>query len=265
MYSEEQLLPISALQHLLFCERQCALIHIEQLWAENRFTMEGLHLHRKAHSVSTEQRPGVRVARSLALRSFRLGLVGQADVVEFACPDQSAKWISKSLLTRQPVADPPSVGRLSRSERLGNWLLAGKWSVTPVEYKRGKPKQDNTDRVQLCAQAMCLEEMLGVVVSSGALFYGKRRRRTEVLFDQALRELTTSVATRLHKMIASAQTPPARREPKCDNCSLLTLCMPDSVGSPRPMSKLIDRAFSQHFAASAPSTDREFDASTASL
>lgn len=218
MFAEDELLPISALQHLLFCERQCALIHIEQLWAENRFTVEGQHLHRKAHAAGTQQRDGVRVARGLALRSYRLGLIGKADVVEFA-EDNS--------------------------------------QITPIEYKRGKPKTNDCDRVQLCAQAMCLEEMLGAPVRIGALFYGKRRRRTEVVFDQSLRELTTSVAERLHKLIAAGQTPLARREPKCDHCSLFSLCMPGPVSAGQPVSLQIERAFKQHLLSIGPQGDRD--------
>lgn len=135
MFSEDTLLPISALQHLLFCERQCALIHIEGLWAENRLTVEGQHLHRKAHEGPDETRGDLRVVRGLALRSLRLGLIGKADVVEFQSDERSDG-------PRRPF---------------------------PVEYKRGKPKSHEADRVQLCAQALCLEEMLAVAVPEGAI------------------------------------------------------------------------------------------------
>ena len=189
MYSDNQLLPISALVHLLFCERRCALVHIEQMWAENSFTVEGRQLHEKAHRGKTDSRGDIRITRSLWLKSHRLGLIGQADIVEFSTDG----------------------------------------SVRPVEYKRGKPKQDNSDRVQLCAQAMCLEEMLSTSIESGALFYGTRKRRTEVIFDTALRQETTQMTERLHDLIARRQTPPAKREKKCEKCSLLYLCMPDSM------------------------------------
>jgi CRISPR-associated exonuclease Cas4 len=192
---EDDLLPISALQHLLFCERQCALIHIEGLWVENRLTVEGRYLHDKAHDGPSETRAGVRIARGLAIRSFRLGLVGKADVVEFHSP---------------PDAHSPR--------------------PFPVEYKRGKPKRHDADRVQLCAQALCLEETLGVPVPAGALFYARPRRREDVRFDEALRRLTEAAARRLHALIASGRTPAAVKEPKCDSCSLLHVCLPEAMG-----------------------------------
>ncbi len=188
MYPETQLLPISALQHLIFCERQCALIHVEQLWAENVFTIEGRQLHEKADAGKSEHRGDTKITRSLWIKSHRMGLIGQADVVEFHADG----------------------------------------AVKPVEYKRGKPKKDNSDRVQLCAQAMCLEEMLDLSIPAGALFYGTRQRRTDVQFDPALRSETELVAQRLHQMIRKQETPTAKRQPKCDKCSLLTLCMPDA-------------------------------------
>ena len=142
MYSENQLLPISALQHLIFCERQCALIHVEQLWAENVLTVEGRQLHEKADKGKSETAGKIRIARSLWLKSDQLGLIGQADIVEFH--DDGA--------------------------------------VIPVEYKRGKPKKDDSDRVQICAQAMCLEEMKNVSIPVAYLFYGKQQRRTCLLY-----------------------------------------------------------------------------------
>jgi CRISPR-associated exonuclease Cas4 len=203
VYPESQLLPISALQHLLFCERQCALIHVERLWAENRFTVEGQHLHRKAHGGREERRGATRIVRQLWVRSLRLGLVGQADVVEF------------------------EGGRGQRSE-VGGQGEKNEWKrVTPIEYKRGRPKRDDSDRVQLCAQALCLEEMLETQIGSGELFYGQRQRRTQVEFDSPLRERTEAAAQRLHAMIDARETPPAVRTKKCDACSLIALCLPD--------------------------------------
>jgi CRISPR-associated protein Cas4 len=180
-------LPISALQHLLYCERQCALIHVERLWEENFFTADGRVLHKRAHEGPSESRPGIRTARGLSLKCERLGLHGQADVVEFH-----------------------SDGR-----------------VVPVEYKRGKPKAHRADEVQLCAQALCLEEMHGAAIPSGFLFYGKTRRRTDVAFDPALRALTEALAARLHALIASGETPPPVFESKkCSACSLIEICVP---------------------------------------
>jgi CRISPR-associated exonuclease Cas4 len=182
-----ELLPISALQHLLFCERQCALIHVEGLWAENRLTAQGRLLHKKVHDVHDELRANVKIVRGLELASERLALYGVADLVEFR------------------TNAPPR----------------------PIEYKRGRPKVHKADTVQLCAQALCLEEMLGQHVPEGDLFYGKTRRRLTVTFDAALRGVTWAAAERLHALIRSHVTPKAQREPKCDQCSLLEVCMPD--------------------------------------
>jgi len=189
-YSENELLPISALQHLMFCERQCALIHVEQLWVENRLTVEGKNLHDKVHDADSECRGDVRIVRGLRLRSFCLGLSGIADVVEFH-------------------ADIPF----------------------PVEYKRGKPKPDICDKVQLCAQALCLAEMTGVAVSEGAIFYGKPRRRLAVNLSEELQASTRDAAVRLHALFDSGKTPSAVYEKKCMNCSLKHLCLPESAGA----------------------------------
>lgn len=214
-YSEDDLLPVSALQHLLFCERQCALIHIERVWVENRFTAEGQVLHRQAHDGKPQTRDGVRITRGLPLSSLALGLIGQADVIEWRPPpDTSDHQADRSLAAwlRERVVDG----------------LDG-WTITPVEYKRGRPKQNDCDRVQLCAQALCLEEMLSVKISSGQLFYGEKRRRVDVSFDEPLRTTTRQAAARLHEMIGSGRTPLAVREKKCDTCSLLPVCLPDAM------------------------------------
>ena len=204
MYNEDALLPISALQHLLFCERQCALIHIEQVWSDNLFTSEGNLLHERTHEGPDESRPGVRITRGMPVRSLSLGLSGQCDVVEF--------HLGNARDSRAEEGDSPSY-----------------LQITPVEYKRGKPKAHRADEVQLCAQALCLEEMLGRSIAGGALFYGKRRRHTPVPFDESLRALTRESAQRLHSLFASRITPPAVREKKCESCSLLELCMPDAL------------------------------------
>lgn len=195
MYSEDELLPISALQHLAFCERQWALIHLEQQWVENRLTAEGRRLHERADEGHNQTREGVRICRGLHLRSLRLGLTGKADVVEFH-PDD-----------------------------------AGNMRPFPVEYKRGRPKPDHRDEVQLCAQALCLEEMLNVEITTGALFYGQPRRRTNVDFDAELRAETERLAARLHELNAARITPKAKYEKKCDSCSLYSICLPKSTGA----------------------------------
>ena len=192
MFDEEQLLPLSALQHWLYCPRQCALIHLEQVWAENKFTAEGQMLHKKAHDGPDESKAGVRITRGMPVRSFVLGISGQCDVVEF-----------------QEV--PPG-------------------AIVPVEYKRGKPKSHRADEVQLCAQAMCLEEMLRVEIPGGCLYYGEKRRRTQIEFDPVLRQLVTDTAAALHAMIDARATPLAEYESRrCDACSLIDLCQPKAL------------------------------------
>lgn len=194
MYSEDELLPLSALQHLAFCERQCALIHLEGVWSENRLTAEGRILHERVHDGEDERRGDVRIARGLRLRSLRLGLTGQADVVEFH---------------RQSD---------------------GSWRPFPVEYKRGRPKPNRCDEVQVCAQALCLEETLGVRIEEGSIFYGQPRRRQAVAFSPDLRGETEAAAIRLHRLLDSGVTPRAVYEKKCDNCSLKSLCLPEVAG-----------------------------------
>lgn len=195
MFSEEDLLPLSGLQHLLFCERQCALIHVEQLWTENRLTAEGRIMHERVHREDRQDKGRVRVEYGTALRSLRLGLIGKADVVEF-----------------------------HRSEN-----SSGKWVPFPVEYKRGKPKKDNSDKVQLCAQAMCLEEMLETPVPAGALFYGKTRHRLDVDFDEDLRAETEDTAWRFHALFQRGITPRAVYAKNCESCSMKSLCLPKTV------------------------------------
>jgi CRISPR-associated exonuclease Cas4 len=205
MFAEDDLLPLSALQHLLFCERQCALIHIEQVWTENLFTAEGRIMHEQVDSGKHQSRKDVRIETALALRSLRLGLSGKADVVEFHRDDQ------------------------------------GSWRPYPVEYKRGKPKAANWDQVQLSAQALCLEEMLHCRVSEGALFYGQNRRRQLVCFDEKLRQETEEAAVRLHQLVRSGVTPPARYEKKCESCSLMQLCLPKIAGQGKCVSRYLAR------------------------
>ncbi len=214
MYSEDELLPISALQHLSFCERQWALIHLEQVWSENVFTAEGRNLHEKTHEADCENRPGLRIVRGLRLRCLRLGLVGQADVVEFHKADVGVS--------------------LDGAE--------GLWRPFPVEYKRGKAKPDNCDRVQLCAQAICLEEMLATEVREGALFYGRPRRREAVAFTPELRGETESLAARLHELHAAGRTPKARYGPKCKSCSLLEVCLPKITGIDKDIAHYLAKA-----------------------
>ena len=201
MYTEDRLVMISALQHLAFCERQCALIHVEQLWAENRLTVLGELLHEKVHAERGESRGDIRIARSLKLASYRLGLVGQSDVVEFRRCKQKDGAI-----------------RLHGRE--------GWWKPFPIEYKKGKPKENMVDEVQLCAQTMCLEEQLDTEISEGALFYGERKRRHPVDFNVSLRERTERLAARLHAIVEKGETPVPEYGKKCKSCSLFDLCNP---------------------------------------
>jgi len=194
MEDEDDLLPISALQHLVFCPRQCALIHIERAWAENRLTAEGALLHARVQSGASTTRGALRVLRALPLVSRRLGLTGYADVVE-----------------------------IHRAEGGGERAF-------PVEYKRGTTKAHDADRVQLCAQALCIEEMMGLPVIDGALFYGTPRRREAVVFDTALRQRTEGLVTELHDLIERGVLPPPRYGAHCRSCSLVDVCRPTFYG-----------------------------------
>jgi CRISPR-associated exonuclease Cas4 len=189
-YSEDDLIQLAALNQYAYCPRRCALIHIEQLWDENLFTAEGRIMHDKVDTANRESRGNVRIEYGVPIRSLRLGLIGKADVVEFHKIDD------------------------------------GTWIPFPVEYKRGKPKMDDCDKVQLCAQAICLEEMLNVEIKSGALFYGRTRRREDVVFDEKLRRETEDAAIKVHALIKTGITPKAEYSKKCKKCSLYELCMP---------------------------------------
>ncbi len=194
---ERELIAVSALNQYVYCPRRCALIFIEQAWSENPFTAEGRIMHEKADSNKFESRGNVRIDYSVPLRSLRLGLIGKADVVEFHKKDDET------------------------------------WQPFPVEYKRGKPKIDDSDKVQLCAQAICLEEMLNVEINEGALFYGLTRRREDVVFDKALRMETEDSARKVHELIASGITPKAEYSAKCKKCSLVELCLPKTCSKAR--------------------------------
>ncbi|MFA5161920.1 MAG: CRISPR-associated protein Cas4 [Elusimicrobiales bacterium] len=206
MYSDEELLPLSALQHFIFCRRQCALIHIEQSWTENAHTAEGRVMHERAHDEGHQTLPGVRVERGLALVSRELGLSGKADIVEF-----------RDGGTGVPV-------------------------VFPVEYKRGRQKSDDCDNVQLCAQALCLEEMLKTAIPSGAIFYGKVRRRHEVQFTAQLREKTIETARLLHEFISTAATPKPCYCPQCQACSFIGVCLPKTMYAAKPVAGYFNEA-----------------------
>lgn len=221
MFSDDDLLPLSGLQHMEFCERQWALIHIEQVWAENRLTAEGRVLHERVHDSEAEGRPDVVICRGLPLRSSRLGLSGQADVVEFERASQE---------------NPGAVAMPGRS---------GYWRPFPVEYKRGRPKHGACDEVQLCAQALCLEEALGVSIRDGALFYGTPRRRHAVQFSEGLRAKTEALSARMHDLFRSGVTPSPIYGKKCESCSLRELCMPKALAGGESVEQYLRRALSR--------------------
>jgi len=191
--AEREPIPLSALQHAVYCLRQAALIHLERLWAENRFTAEGQVMHASADKPGARQQRGVRRVHALPVASQRLGIAGVADLVEF-CRDGDAE------------------------------------RAFPVEFKRGKPKKHRADDVQLCAQALCLEEMTGSSVPEGALFYGETKRRIEVSFDASLRALTVETVKALAAVLESRKTPPPTSETsRCRACSLYDLCQPEML------------------------------------
>lgn len=202
---EEEYLPLSALQHMAFCPRQCGLIHLEGVWGENRSTSEGRLFHERAHDGGREWREGVLTVRGLRLVSRQLGLSGVADVVEFH-PDPEG--------CRVPG-------------------LEGRWQPIPVEYKVGRPKKHDADRVQLCGQVLCLEEMFGLAIPCGWFYYGKPRRRLEVEIDTALRERTRALILALRGMLDARVTPAPALGKQCEMCSLRSACLPEATRSVR--------------------------------
>lgn len=199
MYSEEEMLALSGIQHYSFCPRQWALIHVEQQWADNVLTMEGVLAHKRAHDRTIREKRGdVITIRGLDVVSHGLGLRGQCDVVEFVASDQGVPLSGEQ----------------------------GLWRPIPVEYKRGKSKRIAADRLQLCAQAICLEEMLCCDISEGFLFYGQTRSREKVELSFELREEVRIVATEMHRLFRRKHTPPPSKRKMCDSCSLKNACLP---------------------------------------
>ncbi|MBT9136462.1 MAG: hypothetical protein DDT34_01543 [Firmicutes bacterium] len=193
MLVEEDYLPISAIQHFAFCERQWGLLYVEKLWLNNSLTQEGTLLHERVDDpYFAESRGQVRVVRSVALCSSRLGLYGMADLIEI--------------------------------HRLGNAPLGHAYHI--VEYKRGRPKANDCDQVQLCAQAMCLEEMLNLSLGMGHLYYGQTKRRQEVELTAALRVKVVDLCVQMHQLYRQGITPKADLKRGCSNCSMESLCLP---------------------------------------
>lgn len=195
MFSEDDLLPVSGLQHLAFCERQFALIHVEQLWEDNRFTAEGDVLHERVDVEHHESRKLFRQEYGMGIRSLAFGLIGKCDLVELYLRPEGG------------VAE-----------------------AVPVEFKRGRDKESDIDRIQLCAQALCLEEMLGIEVPRGDFYYLSAHRRTSAELRLDLRSETRRLIERAREILARGETPAAKYEAvKCDRCSLVDLCMPRAL------------------------------------
>ena len=198
-FDEDDWLQLSGLQHFAFCRRQWSLIHIEDQWAENFRTVDGHLMHEYVHDQEFRESRGDRlIVRGLAIHSAQLGISGQCDVVEF-------------------YRDPAGVPMRNRE---------GQWQPYPVEYKRGKPKEHSADELQLCAQAMCLEEMLCCTVPEGALYYGEPRRRTVVQFTPKLRKQVQESLTEMHELYKRRYTPKVKPSKACNACSLKELCLP---------------------------------------
>lgn len=210
-YAEEDLLQLSGLQHFRFCRRQWALIHIENQWHENYLTVDGSVMHETAHDgEKRESRGDLLIIRGLPVFSRTLGVSGQCDVVEFR-------------------RDPDGVPLRNHK---------GRWKPFPVEYKRGKPKAHSADELQLCAQAMCLEEMLCCDIPQGALFYGELRRRTGVDFTPDLRKEARDCLSQMHRLYDRGYTPKVKTGSMCRSCSLKDLCLP-SLTRRRPVAEYL--------------------------
>lgn len=199
MYSDDEYIMLSGIQHFCFCRRQWGLIHIADIWQENYLTADGETMHRRAHDESIRERRGdTIVVRGLTVRSNALGIVGQCDVVEF----------------HQSTSGHPLVGE------------DGLWIENPVEYKHGHSKTIDADRLQLTAQALCLEEMFGTSIPYGFLYYGETRSREHVELGQDLREAVKNDFAEMHKYYQSGWIPKAKYKKCCRACSLKDVCIP---------------------------------------
>jgi CRISPR-associated exonuclease Cas4 len=192
MYTEDDFIMISALQHHVYCPRQCGLIHVDDAWQENVFTVRGNILHEKVDTDTSETRGNIKTVRGLRIHSYKLGITGRCDVVEF--------------------------------KETANGKV-----VLPVEFKSGEPKEDISDKVQLCAQAICLEEMLNITIKQGAFFYGKIRRRNIIEIDEELRKQTEKIIFAVREIVTSKKIPVAEYQTKCRNCSLQNICQPKAM------------------------------------
>ena len=196
--NDQELLMLSGIQHFAFCPRQWALIHIEQLWADNTRTVDGQIFHKRAHEATHELRVDNLIVRGLRVSSQLLGITGVCDVVEFHRDGSGV-----------PIQS-----------------YEGRWLPYPVEYKKGKAKENDADRLQLCAQAICLEEMLFCKIPEGALFYGETRHREVVCMTDELRQKTAAMVKLMHQYEEKGYTPPPHLRKECNACSLKELCIP---------------------------------------
>ena len=223
MYADDELLLLSGIQHMAFCERQWALIHVEQQWWDNVRTVEGHHLHERVDDpFFDESRGDIKISRSIPVVSRYIGLRGVADVVEFHYIENPAE--------HETIVLKGAIGR---------------WKPRPVEYKRGRPKPDDRDAVQLCAQAMALEEMWGINIDEGDLFYWQIRRREKVLLDEALRQRTEILAKKMHILFSEGITPAAIKGKRCSLCSLEEICQPALTKRRRNVANYIKRMLAE--------------------
>lgn len=213
-YTSDELLPLSGIQHFIFCRRQWALIHIERQWQENVLTVEGKLLHKRADNpFFSEVRNGVITARAVPIASYYLGLTGICDVVEFTTSSEGVQLPGRE----------------------------GLFLPAPVEYKRGKEKHDNSDEAQLCAQAICLEEMLSVAIPFGYLYYGETRHRVDVELTSQLRDLVREMSGEMHAYFQRGYTPRVKTSKACRSCSLADVCLPTLQENVIPASKYIQQ------------------------
>lgn len=208
MYNDDDMLMLSGIQHYRFCPRQWALIHIEQLWADNRLTAEGEVLHKHVDNAAYRQKCGDCIClRSVRIASHELGLYGISDVIEL-----------------QPTDDV--------SNSINHPSYPGRWLPYPIEYKHGRPKKNEVDEVQLAAQAMCLEEQYGIHIGWGAFFYHEIRHRVDVEITPYLRDIVIQCAEEMHTIFQSGRIPTITQGKHCDRCSLKDFCMPDTINQP---------------------------------
>ena len=215
MFPDDQLISISSLQHMQFCPRQWGLIHLEQFWADNSLTAMGNAMHEKVHTSDSESRGDIKIARGLRIPNLQYGITGQTDAVEY----------HRSVLKDNAIELPNS---------------ADYWKPFPIEYKRGKPKSDDSDKVQLCAQVLCLEEMYHINIPNAAFFYGQIKKRLIVEIDHEIRSKTIALISQLHELIRAGKTPKGEFSKKCKSCSLIETCMPKSTNISKQINRYIN-------------------------